>query len=724
MSDQRQQQVDDEAVILHSELNQYDVILGRGTGPAERAGNANYRDLVLRRKKEYLNLGAKNFQKKKRIAMEIISAIESMGGRFLKPVPNSDISYGESGYVFGETFRKYYVAPSQGILEKTKQALRQTSKVDDMYFNNAEQPRRLPSACDDAMKENAEERPVGEIATLASVPSVGAVATPAPVPSAAINVPEAPLNPAPISSMPSSSGHQPGAQFGGIYPPNDPGQSQAEAYQQAVQAQLALAQQEWVDRRNSLHQSIGAPVQPLPGSTSFHSNLGWSMGSVPGRQSAGAGDQGISQIQMHTGERQLTHVSRQSGFGNNYQFNQAASTVGNPSWETLASHQRELQRQHIQQKSVPNGNSLQNDRQLQQYIELQRKRERHFEMLQQKRRSSAATDDTIPVHNMNNTPVHEQKLCWKSSGRDTSALPNQSLAKRRNSSTLKDAIMLTQVAETMNSTSLQAREKVPANKSGPAIHGRSRRIGQDEKTMHTTSSGGGSAPDALLNQINSQADFGREQQSIGCSQGTGHSASTGMMIDTLLDSPSVSFEVMTAEDSSTRRATSSPSRRWNTAGLPSPRTQRTTSDFSMTETLGTVASQNTSGTIHSFSTNGTGISKSRMQKLEDIFAHSMSAAEVAALKETFDRKIAEHESVSVGSFSHSNSDMQSMSHGSPRRKPCANSLSDRADNLSFALDMSSRVGEGDESIITDASSKSGKSDSSSRPFKKRSFQSY
>lgn len=100
MSDQRQQQVDDEAVILHSELNQYDVILGRGTGPAERAGNrnraihdviiffsstqfdfqgnANYRDLVLRRKKEYLNLGAKNFQKKKRIAMEIISAIESM----------------------------------------------------------------------------------------------------------------------------------------------------------------------------------------------------------------------------------------------------------------------------------------------------------------------------------------------------------------------------------------------------------------------------------------------------------------------------------------------------------------------------------------------------------------------------------------------------------------------------------------------------------------------
>mmetsp|Transcript_14431 Transcript_14431/g.33180 ORF Transcript_14431/g.33180 Transcript_14431/m.33180 type:complete len:354 (+) Transcript_14431:352-1413(+) len=350
MSDQRQQQVDDEAVILHSELNQYDVILGRGTGPAERAGNANYRDLVLRRKKEYLNLGAKNFQKKKRIAMEIISAIESMGGRFLKPVPNSDISYGESGYVFGETFRKYYVAPSQGILEKTKQALRQTSKVDDMYFNNAEQPRRLPSACDDAMKENAEERPVGEIATLASVPSVGAVATPAPVPSAAINVPEAPLNPAPISSMPSSSGHQPGAQFGGIYPPNDPGQSQAEAYQQAVQAQLALAQQEWVDRRNSLHQSIGAPVQPLPGSTSFHSNLGWSMGSVPGRQSAGAGDQGISQIQMHTGERQLTHVSRQSGFGNNYQFNQAASTVGNPSWETLASHQRELQRQHIQQK--------------------------------------------------------------------------------------------------------------------------------------------------------------------------------------------------------------------------------------------------------------------------------------------------------------------------------------------------------------------------------------
>ena len=447
------------------------------------------------------------------------------------------------------------------------------------------------------------------------------------------------------------------------------------------------------------------------------------MGSVPGRPSTAVGNQSISQNQMHTGERQLTHVSGQSGPGNNYQLNQAASMVGSPSWEALAFHQRELQRQHIQQKSVPNvnGNSLQNDRQMQQYIELQRKRERHFEMLQQKRRLSDATDATMPVHNTNNNPVHDQKSSWESSDRGTSARPNQLLAKRRNSSTLEDARMLTQIAESMNSASLQAREKVSANRSDPVIiHGRSRPIGQDEKTMHTNSSSGGSAPDALLNQINSQADFGREQQSIGCSQGTGQSASTGMMIDTLLDSPSVSFEVMTAEDSSTRRAASSPSRRWSAAGLPSPRTQQATSDFSMAGTLGTVASQNTSGTIHSFSTNGTGISKSRMQKLEDIFAHSMSAAEVAALKETFDRKIAEHESCSVGSFSHSNSDMQSMSYGSPRRKPCASSMSDRADNLSFALDMSSRVGE--ESIITDASSRSGKSDSS-RPFKKRSFQS-
>ena len=588
--------------------------------------------------------------------------------------------------------------------------------MDELYFN-AQQPMRLPGACD-AIKENA-ERPAG------------AMATPASVPSAAINVPQAPLDRTPVPSMPSSIGHRPGAQFGSLYPPNFPGQyvnsSHAQAYHQAVQAQITLVQQqqqaqEWMNHRGYLHPSTGAPVQPLGGSTFLSSVPVGSMGSVPGRQSAAAGNQSINQIQMHTDERQLTHLSRQSGSENNYQLNQATSLVGNPSWETLALHQRELQRQHIQQKSVPNENSLQNDRQMQQYIELQMKRERHFEMLQQKRRASDATDATIPANNLNNAPGHEQKQCWESGDTDTSTRPNQLLAKRRNSSTLEDAIMLTQIAESMNSTSLRARENL-------------RLIDEDEKTMHTNSTGCESAPDVLLDQINSQAEFRREQQSIGCSQATGHSASTGMMIDALLDSPSVSFG-MTVEDSPTKRSTSSPSRRWATAGLPSPRRQQT-GDLSVTG--GTVASQNTSGTIHSFSTNGTGISKTRMQQLEDIFAQSMSAGEVAALKETFDRKIAEHESNSgnsVGSFSHSNSDNQSVGYGSPRRKQCANSLSDRADNLSFAmdmsrsaLDMSSRVGE--DSIITetilssmpmDASSLSGKSDSS-RPFKKRSFQS-
>ena len=95
-------------------------------------GNANYRDLVLRRKKEYSSLGAKDHANKRRIAKEIVSAIESLvslnsfisrwtcsqltdyavkkGGRFLKPVPCSD-------YVsWDESHRKYHVAPSQGIV--------------------------------------------------------------------------------------------------------------------------------------------------------------------------------------------------------------------------------------------------------------------------------------------------------------------------------------------------------------------------------------------------------------------------------------------------------------------------------------------------------------------------------------------------------------------------------------------------------------------------------
>ena len=100
-----------------TKLSTYDVVCGRGSGPNERVGNINFRGLVATRKAEYLTLHPRDSRNKTRIAREIVDTIRSRGGRFLK---RADVEFLE-----GEP-EPYELADEPAVLEKAKQALRQT----------------------------------------------------------------------------------------------------------------------------------------------------------------------------------------------------------------------------------------------------------------------------------------------------------------------------------------------------------------------------------------------------------------------------------------------------------------------------------------------------------------------------------------------------------------------------------------------------------------------
>jgi len=101
------------------ELNHNDVLCGRGSGPNDRVGNIEFRNLVFTRKAEYL--AAPSRDAKGRIASDIINAVRSRGGRFLKKIsPEQAI---KAGFKRGTAI--YELADVATVLEKTKQTLRQ-----------------------------------------------------------------------------------------------------------------------------------------------------------------------------------------------------------------------------------------------------------------------------------------------------------------------------------------------------------------------------------------------------------------------------------------------------------------------------------------------------------------------------------------------------------------------------------------------------------------------
>jgi hypothetical protein len=101
------------------DLKELDVLCGRGSGPNDRTGNIEFRNLILTRKAEYL--AAKTREVKGRIASEVVNIVRQRGGRFLKKLSPAEAK--DAGFKRGVNV--YELADEPTVLEKAKQTLRQ-----------------------------------------------------------------------------------------------------------------------------------------------------------------------------------------------------------------------------------------------------------------------------------------------------------------------------------------------------------------------------------------------------------------------------------------------------------------------------------------------------------------------------------------------------------------------------------------------------------------------
>jgi hypothetical protein len=102
-----------------TELNENDVLFGRGSGPNDHEGNVRFRKLVNSRKGEYM--ATSHRQTKARIAREIVDSVLAKNGRFLKKAEP------EESKVLGipPGVDAWLLVDDETIMEKAKQALRQ-----------------------------------------------------------------------------------------------------------------------------------------------------------------------------------------------------------------------------------------------------------------------------------------------------------------------------------------------------------------------------------------------------------------------------------------------------------------------------------------------------------------------------------------------------------------------------------------------------------------------
>jgi hypothetical protein len=119
--------------IYPSELNQNDVLLGRGSHLVKYEGNVRFRRLVQDRKAEYT--ACLRHHMKDNIAREIISTVESRQGRFLRKV-ESLVEGAQLGIPQG--VQPWVHVDVSVVLEKVKQAFRDSNKA-----TSSEQPTEI-----------------------------------------------------------------------------------------------------------------------------------------------------------------------------------------------------------------------------------------------------------------------------------------------------------------------------------------------------------------------------------------------------------------------------------------------------------------------------------------------------------------------------------------------------------------------------------------------------
>jgi hypothetical protein len=107
------------APIYPSDFNSYDVLLGRGSQLVQYQGNVLFRELVYKRRDEYAACVRHHF--KDQIAREVIEAIESQQGRFLRK--DDSVPSGTPA-----ERQRWVLADATVVLEKVKQAFRDSFK--------------------------------------------------------------------------------------------------------------------------------------------------------------------------------------------------------------------------------------------------------------------------------------------------------------------------------------------------------------------------------------------------------------------------------------------------------------------------------------------------------------------------------------------------------------------------------------------------------------------
>jgi hypothetical protein len=109
-----------------TDLRSCDVLLGRGTGPANHPGNIYFRDIVERVKPSYVHTPSRKVKNK--LVLQVVNDVKSRGGRFLRKQPLSGSkATGDDdadSIIGGEDEGIFEVVTDAVAFEKTKQAIR------------------------------------------------------------------------------------------------------------------------------------------------------------------------------------------------------------------------------------------------------------------------------------------------------------------------------------------------------------------------------------------------------------------------------------------------------------------------------------------------------------------------------------------------------------------------------------------------------------------------
>jgi len=646
-----------------TELKKIDVLCGRGSGPNERVGNSNYRDLVMRRKVEYHNLPSRDYKRKQRIAQEIIEVIHSQGGRFVKLAPNIEQIEGQE---------KYVLVDSTTVLEKTKQALRQRSVADPKGI-------RPPQSKNPKIKH-------GEHDTLA--------------PFQRQHAPPGGYTPQPNPAMPGMPGmHYPDQYW------QQMALAQAQAHLRAVpMEQLRAMHSQMQYRQGTERGGQMANLQPSHGQTMHNSQsyqqsggnsaaVQFGPGMVASQHSGTAGNGEYSQSSQRGGKASVAaqlswpsqkSTSQQTGIVRNRHMVPLTHQGGmaNVAPQFVVSSGKGTSQQlgmardggasalQLNRRQQPNDDS---QRDMKQYLRIAQEREKMYE--QQHKLKRHGSDATLEANNclgFNSVGTMNQKqtnvpssICEEYESMELSEEGPAGLQERHDTSTLEDAIMLTEIADSMKKTRKQE-PQVPKDRAFlvnnphlPAADEWTRRAAQEllQKEQNqswsphngwsTIASGSKSAADKLLFQIQNQASAPVTAMDVA-------SYPSDYRVAHNLANDPTEKEIRAAASSILQKGQSCDMSYAGTLGTfgSSRMAHSLASDPTETAaTLGTFGTNNTFGTlgsinigsinsIHSFSTNGSALSEDRMKMLEEIFAQPIPQSELEVLKASFDQRLA------------------------------------------------------------------------------------